>query len=77
MGNSRRTYKGGRAETAEDVGAAVNTQSYFWVILSHHEDEAIHEAARSICHIPTDGSIDFHMLNILHAVPVTIHLNLR
>ena len=64
-GNTRRTYEGARSETIEGVRAAFNTQGYCWVVLSDHEDEPIHVAARNICPIYTDGSIDFHFLYCL------------
>ena len=57
-----RKYERARAETTESVKAAVNAQGYCWVVLDDHEDEATNGAARSICHVYTDGSIDFHIM---------------
>ena len=64
VGELRRTYEGAQAVTTEGVGAAVNMQSYGWIVLSLHEDEAIHGAARKVCHIYA----------VLRLKPVTIHL---
>ena len=64
VGKLRRTYEGAQAATIEGVGAAVNTQSYGWIVLSHHEVEAIHGAAKKFC----------HTYAVLRVTPITIHL---